>query len=114
MAKISNINKYVEQELISIISHEVLAIDGVCELNSKKTMVFNMLIKDESAQNPGIKLIRTDDGVKIEIHVNVYYGNNIPELCYEIQQRVKNKLENEKNTKAISVDVSVDGVITRC
>lgn len=113
MAKISNSSKYQDQELIRLISNEVLGVDGVCELNSKKTMVFNMLLKDDNSQNSGIKLIRIDKGVKIEVHINVYYGSNIPQLCYEIQQKVKNRLENENNTKVISVDISVDGVITR-
>ena len=35
----------------------------------------------------------------------------IPQLCYEIQQRVKEFIESEIGVKILSIDITVDGVI---
>ena len=52
----------------------------------------NMLSRDKTS--PGIKISEEDDRLVINLEIIVYFGVNIPQLCYDIQSKIKNDLEN--------------------
>ena len=60
----------------------------------------------------GIKVDKTDDVVKIDVNIIVEYGSRIPDVAFEIQNRVKKSVENMTGLKVEEVNVHVQGVNT--
>jgi len=60
----------------------------------------------------GIKIETTDEKVKIDVNIIVEYGTRIPDVAYEIQNRVKKAVESMTGLKVEEVNVHVQGVNT--
>ena len=60
----------------------------------------------------GIKVDTTDDKAKIDVNIIVEYGARIPDVAFEIQNRVKTAVENMTGLKVEEVNVHVQGVNT--
>ena len=60
----------------------------------------------------GIKVDTTDNKAKIDVNIIVEYGARIPDVAFEIQNRVKTAVENMTGLKVEEVNVHVQGVNT--
>ena len=60
----------------------------------------------------GIKVDVTDSQAKIDVNIIVEYGTRIPDVAYEIQNRVKKAVESMTGLKVEEVNVHVQGVNT--
>ena len=60
----------------------------------------------------GIKVVIEEDKVKIDVNIIVEYGARIPDVAFEIQNRVKKAVESMTGLKVIEVNVHVQGVST--
>ena len=60
----------------------------------------------------GIKVDNTEKGLKIDVNIIVEYGARIPDVAYEIQNKVKNAIENMTGLKIEEVTVHIQGVNT--
>ena len=60
----------------------------------------------------GIKVDNTDNELKIDVNIIVEYGARIPDVAYEIQNRVKKAIENMTGLTITEVNVHVQGVNT--
>ena len=60
----------------------------------------------------GIKVEIDDSKVKIDVNIIVEYGSRIPDVAFEIQNRVKKSVENMTGLKVEEVKVHVQGVNT--
>ena len=60
----------------------------------------------------GIKVEKSEKSVKIDVNIIVEYGTRIPDVAFEIQNRVKTAVENMKGLKVEEVNVHVQGVNT--
>lgn len=60
----------------------------------------------------GIKVDNTEKGLKIDVNIIVEYGSRIPDIAYEIQNKVKNSIENMTGLKIEEVNVHIQGVNT--
>lgn len=58
----------------------------------------------------GIKVDSEDGKVKIDVNIIVEYGSRIPDIAFEIQNRVKKSIENMTGLKVTEVNVNVQGV----
>ena len=58
----------------------------------------------------GIKVEAEDEKVKIDVNIIVEYGTRIPDIAFEIQNRVKKSIENMTGLKVTEVNVHVQGV----
>ena len=61
-------------------------------------------------QNPSIKVSEDDDGISINCGIIVYFGVNIPPLCYDIQTRVKREIEELTGIEVRAVNIKVEGI----
>lgn len=112
MPKAQILNKYKEEKIIKFILKEIPKINGIYSLNIKRNIILKRFVTEDSTKFTGIKITNFDQGIQIELHILIYYGSNIPQLCYEIQQRVKEFIESEIEVKILSIDITVDGVIS--
>ena len=60
----------------------------------------------------GIKVDVTDSQAKIDVNIIVEYGTRIPDVAYEIQNRVKKAVESMTGLVVEEVNVHVQGVNT--
>lgn len=60
----------------------------------------------------GIKVDVQDQSVKIDVNIIVEYGARIPDIAFEIQNRVKKAVESMTGLKVLEVNVHVQGVNT--
>lgn len=58
----------------------------------------------------GIKVDNEDGKVKIDVNIIVEYGTRIPDVAFEIQNRVKKSIESMTGLKVTEVNVHVQGV----
>ena len=60
----------------------------------------------------GIKVDITEKKAKIDVNIIVEYGSRIPDVAFEIQNRVKKAVESMTGLKVVEVNVHVQGVNT--
>ena len=60
----------------------------------------------------GIKVEVTENKAKIDVNIIVEYGTRIPDVAFEIQNRVKKAVENMTGMLVEEVNVHVQGVDT--
>ena len=60
----------------------------------------------------GIKVDKTEATAKIDVNIIVEYGSRIPDVAFEIQNRVKKAVESMTGFKVEEVNVHVQGVNT--
>lgn len=60
----------------------------------------------------GIKVDKTENTAKIDVNIIVEYGSRIPDVAFEIQNRVKTAVEGMTGLKVVAVNVHVQGVNT--
>ena len=60
----------------------------------------------------GIKAEISETEAKIDVNIIVEYGTRIPDVAFEIQNRVKKAVESMTGLKVLEVNVHVQGVNT--
>ena len=60
----------------------------------------------------GIKVDTSDKKLKIDVNIIVEYGARIPDIAYEIQNKVKKAVENMTGLNVETINVHVQGVNT--
>ena len=58
----------------------------------------------------GIKVYTEGHTVRVEVHVIITYGYNIPDVAIKLQEKVKEAVENMTGYEVTGVDVHVEGV----
>ncbi len=63
-------------------------------------------------KNPskGVKVEMTENIAVIDVYIVVDYGVRIPELAWEIQENVKNSVENMTGLEVDKVNIHIEGV----
>ena len=57
-----------------------------------------------------VRVLPSDNGVKIYIHVNITPGTKIPKVASEIQKNVKNAVQSMTGKMVSKVNVSIAGM----
>ena len=69
-----------------------------------------MLLFGKKTYTKGIKVDNSEKGLKIDVNIIVEYGARIPDVAYEIQNRVKKAIENMTGLSIDEVNVHIQGV----
>ena len=70
------------------------------------------VLSGKKSLSKGIKVDADEKEVKIDVNIIVEYGSRIPDVAFEIQNRVKKSVENMTGLKVAEVNVHVQGVKT--
>lgn len=73
-------------------------VGGIAELIGKKNL------------SKGVKITRDENKATIELSVIVEYGAKIPDVAWELQDKVKSEVESMTGLEVVAVNVSVDSV----
>jgi len=93
---------------MAMISSDVLATyaaDAAREVEGVRELVESTLHRHR-----GVRVLESDSGVRIELHVAVDWGASIPDVGRELQHRVTSYLAQKASVEAQAVDVIVDEI----
>lgn len=116
-----NLTEEVKEENGIRISNDVIAVIAgvaVSEVPGVSSMVGGLAggiseaLKGKKNLSKGIRVEATEKEAKIDVNIIVEYGSRIPDIAYEIQNRVKKSVENMTGIKVSEVNVHVQGVNT--
>ena len=68
------------------------------------------LVESTLHRHKGIRILREDGRVRVELHLALDWGTSIPDIGREVQQRVAAYLERMANLEPEAVDVVVDEI----
>ena len=109
----SNTNIKIADDVIAIIAGVAVAeVPGVAEMSGGFAGGISEVLSGKKNLSKGVKVESGDKETKIDVNIIVEYGKRIPDVAFEIQNKVKNAVENMTGLKVIEVNVHVQGVST--
>ena len=93
-----------------LIEKEVLAFDEVSRFADASLTENIQAAFGRDLINPGISVTSENDLITIQLDILVYFGVNIPQLCYDIQTKVKRNIEAETGLEIKAVNIKVVGI----
>lgn len=103
----------IASEVIAVISGVAVSeVQGVYGMAGGFAGGITEVLKGKKNLARGIKVDTVDNKAKIDVNIIVEYGARIPDVAYEIQNRVKTAVENMTGLKVEEVNVHVQGVNT--
>jgi len=58
----------------------------------------------------GVKVEVTEEHVSVNLSLNLKYGYSIPKVCENVQEKVKNAIENMTGLTVLDVNIKIAGV----
>ena len=103
----------IADDVVAVIAGVAVSeVAGVAEMAGGFAGGITEVLSGKKNLAKGIKVDKTDDAVKIDVNIIVEYGSRIPDVAFEIQNRVKKSVENMTGLKVEEVNVHVQGVNT--
>ena len=103
----------ISSDVIAVIAGaSVSEVPGVYGMSGGLAGGITEVLKGKKNLAKGIKVEVADKTVKIDVNIIVEYGSRIPDVAFEIQNRVKKAVENMTGLKVDEVNVHVQGVNT--
>ena len=99
--KIDNLNKFME-----LIATETLKIEGVSSMGSN----FTDPIPKFGTTVKGVRVSEGKEGIYIELYVKVKYRMKIPQLAWDIQNRIKEIISKKYQIAVKEINIHVQGV----
>lgn len=101
----------ISDEVISIIAGKAVSeVQGVASMAGGFAGGISEVLSGKKNLSKGIKVDITEKEAKIDVNIIVEYGIRIPDVAFEIQNRVKKAVETMTGLKVLSVNVHVQGV----
>ena len=97
-------------DLVELIEDDIIAFDAVSRFPDFGLSENIQKAIGRDIQNPGIKISEDDGVLTINCEIIVYYGVNIPQLCYDIQSKVKRDIEDRTGFTVKAVNIRVEGL----
>ena len=110
MPEIANgvkISDDVVQIIAGIAAGEV---DGVHALGNTMTGGIAEFLGGKKTVSRGVKVAIRDAEVTIDVHVVVRYGVRIPDVAWNIQEKVKDAVETMTGLSVPHVNIHIDGI----
>ncbi len=118
MNTMENEKDFVSESQIKISDDVVATISGLAasEVDGVDSMAGNITneivgklgIKNSSK---GVKIAIEEDEVTVELFINIKYGFRIVDVTSQIQEKVKNAIENMTGLKVVAVNIHVVEII---
>ena len=103
----------ISNDVIAVISGVAVSeVQGVSSMAGGFAGGISEVLSGKKNLAKGIKVDKDENKVKIDVNIIVEYGTRIPDVAFEIQNRVKTSVENMTGFKVEEVNVHVQGVST--
>lgn len=112
IVKVNN-NIVIEDEVIATIAGiAVSEVSGVAEMAGGFAGGITEVLSGKKNLAKGIKVETKEGETKIDVNIIVEYGVRIPDVAFEIQNKVKKSVEEKTGLKVSGVNVHIQGVKT--
>ena len=103
----------ISNDVIAVIAGVAVSeVQGVASMSGGFAGGITEVLSGKKNMAKGIKVEKTDNKAKIDVNIIVEYGSRIPDVAFEIQNRVKKSVESMTGFKVEEVNVHVQGVDT--
>ena len=101
----------IADDVVAVIAGVAVSeVPGVAEMAGGFAGGITEVLSGKKNLAKGIKVEVGDKETKIDVNIIVEYGVRIPDVAFEIQNRVKKAVETMTGLKVIEVNVHVQGV----
>ncbi len=110
----NNTNIRIADDVIAVIAGVAVAeVSGVAEMSGGFAGGISEVLSGKKNLSKGIKVESGEKETRIDVNIIVEYGTRIPDVAFEIQNKVKVAVENMTGLKVVEVNVHVQGVSTQ-
>lgn len=103
----------ISNDVIAVIAGVAVSeVQGVASMSGSFAGGISEVLSGKKNMAKGIKVEKTDNTAKIDVNIIVEYGSRIPDVAFEIQNRVKKSVEGMTGFKVEEVNVRIQGVNT--
>lgn len=103
----------IANDVVAVIAGVAVSeVPGVASMSGGFAGGITEVLSGKKSLSKGIKVDADEKEVKIDVNIIVEYGTRIPDVAFEIQNRVKKSVENMTGLKVAEVNVHVQGVKT--
>lgn len=109
----NNNNIKIADDVIAVIAGVAVSeVPGVADMSGGFAGGISEVLSGKKNLSKGIKVESGEKETKIDVNIIVEYGTRIPDVAFEIQNRVKKAVENMTGLKVVEVNVHIQGVST--
>ena len=109
----NNANIKIANDVIAVIAGVAVSeVSGVAQMSGGFAGGISEVLSGKKNLSKGIKVETGEKETKIDVNIIVEYGSRIPDVAFEIQNKVKNAVESMTGLKVVEVNVHVQGVST--
>jgi uncharacterized alkaline shock family protein YloU len=109
----NNANIKISDDVIAVIAGVAASeVQGVAEMSGGFAGGISEVLSGKKNLSKGIKVESGEKETKIDVNIIVEYGIRIPDVAFEIQNRVKKAVESMTGLKVVEVNVHIQGVST--
>lgn len=103
----------ISNDVVAVIAGVAVSeVPGVASMSGGFAGGISEVLSGKKNLSKGIKVDAGEKEVKIDVNIIVEYGSRIPDVAFEIQNRVKKAVESMTGFKVEEVNVHVQGVNT--
>ena len=103
----------ISDDVVAVIAGVAVSeVQGVADMAGGFAGGISEVFSGKKNMAKGIKVDVTENTAKIDVNIIVEYGSRIPDVAFEIQNRVKKAVENMTGLNVEEVNVHVQGVNT--
>lgn len=103
----------ISDDVVAVIAGVAVSeVPGVASMAGSFAGGISEVFSGKKNMAKGIKVDIADNDTKIDVNIIVEYGTRIPDVAFEIQNRVKKAVENMTGLNVEEVNVHVQGVNT--
>lgn len=101
--------KIADEVVATVVGIAAMEIDGVAGMSSGiANGLYELLGKKNLSK--GVKVVIDGNNVVIDIYIVVKYGFRIPDIAWQIQEKVKSSVETMTGLNADKINIHIEGV----
>ena len=103
----------IADEVVAVIAGKAVSeVPGVASMSGGFANGITQVLSGKKNFAKGIKVDTEGNSTQIDVNIIVEYGTRIPDVAFEIQNRVKKAVESMTGLKVEEVNIHVQGVKT--
>ena len=104
----------ISNDVVAVIAGVAVSeVSGVASMSAGFAGGISEVLSGKKNRSKGIKVEVEENTAKIDVNIIVEYGTRIPDVAFEIQNRVKKAVESMTGLDVEEVNVHVQGVNTK-
>ena len=109
----NNTNIKIADDVISVIAGVAVSeVPGVAQMSGGFAGGISEVLSGKKNLAKGIKVDSGEKETKIDVSIIVEYGVRIPDIAFEIQNRVKKAVETMTGLTVVAVNIHIQGINT--